>query len=87
MSYDEGKKQINTGMGGQGSTVVDIAHRAFYDHEDVRMRLKLWLDENTPYTEHQLNSALFAAGVENKLDRERVTKYLRASNKFREELA
>jgi hypothetical protein len=83
---DEDKKQTSGSLGGYQHTVVDKAHRAFYDHEEVRERLRVLLAEDNAFNVHRMHSALVAAGLGDRLDRSRVLSYLTNSNKFREEL-
>jgi hypothetical protein len=79
------KPQTNSAAGFQ-QTVVNKAHRSFYDHEEVRNRLATLLKSDTPLNIHRLHSALVVAGVDDRLDRTRVVNYLCNSARFREEL-
>jgi hypothetical protein len=83
---EENKKQTSGSVGGYQQTVVNKAHRAFYDHEEVRVRLSALLKADNAFNVHRLHSALVVAGLDDRLDRTRVLSYLTNSNKFREEL-
>ena len=84
---DEKKKQTSGSVAGYQQTVVNIAHRAFYDHEPVRERLRELLASDTPFNIHRMHGALVVAGIEDRIDRGRVLSYLLNSARFREALA